>query len=150
MFSTINTSTALPSLANTSLYTSNTSNITNQTLIDVTNHLNAAVNNSNIWRTNNIISSNNSTNTNNTNNTTINTSNNLTHINIPTTMAVAATSHGGRINNANSIISITNNLITATPIMTSIPTTMASRKTGAERLFAYLECDGSDPEDYAR
>lgn len=40
---------------------------------------------------------------------------------------------------------------TATTIMSSgVESTSSTQKRGAERLFQYMEADGSDPEDYTR
>lgn len=66
-----------------------------------------------------------------------------------------STNAGSIVNNNNTITSSSNHQTTNTNNNhhnhhTNKSSSSTSQKHGAERLFAYLEADGSDPEDYNR
>lgn len=63
-----------------------------------------------------------------------------------TTLITSAGGGGG------SIVGTLSGMIGATTIVTvpSVESVLSMQKRGAERLFQYMEADGSDPEDYAR
>lgn len=53
-------------------------------------------------------------------------------------------------NLGNSWRTSSNNTTTTTIIPSGVESTSSTQKRGAERLFQYMEADGSDPEDYTR
>ncbi len=111
---------------------------------------------SNNWRpstTNNSNNQNNNTNNNNNNN------NNNTNSNSSSNAQNISSNLSSSINNVtNNVTNMQNinliNAISRTPtsiITTTVTPVSSKRKTGAERLFQYMEADDSDPElDYAR